>query len=163
MMPVILFFLCHFVADFIFQSDWMALNKSKKTFPCLVHVIVYTACFLILTTSWKALLFIGLTHFIIDRFPIIVKRLIWCKNHFHFDASKTYPRFTYCDTTGYYDDSPYNTENVFLTNWCDIKENERVLQVYGRPRPFCVTVWLYIVTDNTLHLICNMIALCLIG
>jgi len=157
------FLLCHFVGDFIFQSDWMALNKNKSTIHCLVHCLIYTACFLVITTSWKALLFIGVTHFIIDRFPIIVKRLIWCKNHVQFDATKTYPPFKYCDTTGYYDDSPYNTEPVLKEDYAIWVNNERekILKKYGKPRLFFITMWLYIITDNTLHLMFNLIALTL--
>jgi len=152
----ILFLLCHFVGDYIFQSDWQAMNKGKKTLNCLVHVLLYTSCFLILTVSWKALLFIAVTHFIIDRFPIIVKRLIWLKNHLN--PTFSYPAFEYCDTTGYYDDSPYNSTNIkkldpYLTLMWENK--------FGKPRLFLVTCWLYIITDNTLHLICNLIALTL--
>lgn len=36
----------HMVGDYIFQSTWMALTKSKKTFEglraCSIHVLVYT-------------------------------------------------------------------------------------------------------------------------
>lgn len=142
--PFLLFLMCHLVGDFILQSDWMAMNKNKSTLHCLIHCLIYTACFIILTLSWKALLFIFVTHFIIDRFPIIVKRLLWIKNMF---PLLDYPPFKYCDTTGYYDDSPYNT----------YRNGEE--RCFGKPRHFFITVWLYIITDNTLHLICNGIAL----
>jgi hypothetical protein len=33
----------HFVADFIAQSDWMALNKSKRWDALALHVVIYTA------------------------------------------------------------------------------------------------------------------------
>jgi Protein of unknown function (DUF3307) len=148
-------FLIHGWGDYILgQSDWMALNKSKRTIPCLVHVLLYTSFFLILTTSWKALLVIGLTHFIIDRFPIIVKRLIWIKNHMN--PFCEYPPFTFCDTTGYYDDSPYNTTPIALD-----KEHDVLIKPYfwGPPRLFSVTIWLYIITDNLLHLTINYFAL----
>ena len=150
MINPILFFFCHLVPDFWLQSDWMALNKSKKTLNCLVHCLIYTACFLLLTTSWKALLFIGITHFILDRWPIIIKRMIWWKNHF---PTMEYPQFSYCDTTGYYDDSPYNTKkpSTTITKWGR----------FGAPRHFFITMWLYIISDNTLHLIFNYIALTL--
>ncbi len=40
-------FLClltvHWVADFIFQSDWLAKNKSKSLSALTTHVLVYTA------------------------------------------------------------------------------------------------------------------------
>lgn len=31
----------HFVADFLYQSDWMALNKSKRWDALAWHVLVY--------------------------------------------------------------------------------------------------------------------------
>lgn len=33
----------HFIGDFVFQTDWMALNKSKRNWPLTVHILVYTA------------------------------------------------------------------------------------------------------------------------
>ena len=142
----IVFLLCHFVGDYWLQSDYLDLNKSKKTLLCLIHVLIYTACFLFLTLSWKALLFIGTTHFILDRWHVILKRMIWWKNHF---PTWKYPAFEYCDTTGYYDQSPINS----LTPSAD------VIETFGQPRPFYITIWLYIISDNILHLICNLIAL----
>jgi hypothetical protein len=138
----------HGLADYVFaQSDWMALHKNKRTIPCLVHVLLYTAMFLFLTTNWKALLVIGGTHFIIDRFPIIVKRVIWLKNHMN--PKLNYPDFAYCDTTGYYDDSPYNS----------LKPSSDEVMDWGKPRLFNVTIWLYIITDNLFHLFFNYLAL----
>lgn len=145
-----MFLLCHLIPDYLLQTDWMALNKSKNTWNCLVHVLIYTSCFLILTFSWKALLFIGITHFIFDRWPIIIRRLIWWKNHF---PTFDYAPFEYCDTTGYCDDSPYNSAKK------DEVMDKFVVTRYGKPRHFFITIWLYIISDNTLHLICNFIAL----
>jgi hypothetical protein len=142
----IMFLLCHFFGDYIAQTDWMALNKGQKTLNCLVHVSIYTAFFLFLTLSWKALLFIGATHFILDRWHIILKRIIWWKNHF---PTGKYPPFKYCDTSGYYDESPINS----------LKPSADIVEKYGKPRPFYITIWLYIISDNILHLICNLIAL----
>jgi hypothetical protein len=145
-----MFLLCHFVPDFWLQTDWMAMNKSKKSWNCFVHVIIYTSCFLFLTFSWKALLFIGVTHFILDRWHIILRKMIWWKNHF---PTGKYPPFRLCDSTGYYDDSPYNSYQL----------NEHIIKRYGQPRHFFITIWLYIVQDNLLHLICNLIALTLLA
>lgn len=41
MRVVYVLLVAHFVADFIFQSDWMALNKSKRWDALAVHVAVY--------------------------------------------------------------------------------------------------------------------------
>ena len=41
---VVLFFLAvHWFADFVLQSDWMAVNKSKRWDALAFHVLVYTA------------------------------------------------------------------------------------------------------------------------
>lgn len=130
------------------------MNKSKPgkagVIPCLVHVLIYTACFLILTTSWKALLVIGATHFLIDHWHTPLKRLIWLKNHI--GPTMKYPPYEYCNSTGYYDDSPYNTQKPIE----GFRTEERM---WGKPRHFFITIWLYIATDNLLHLTINYLAL----
>lgn len=139
--------LVHILADYGLQSDWQALNKSKRTIPCLVHVLIYTSCFLLLTTSWKALLFIGATHFFFDRWHTPIRRFRWLCGHLNPQLS--YPPFEYCNTTGYYDDSPYNTK----------KPTPEIIEKFGNPRHFFITIWLYIIHDNFLHLVCNYFAL----
>ena len=39
--------LSHFVADFMMQSSWMAINKSKNHLALTSHIIVYTFTLLI--------------------------------------------------------------------------------------------------------------------
>jgi len=34
----------HLVGDYLFQNDWMALNKKRRLMPCLVHCAFYTFC-----------------------------------------------------------------------------------------------------------------------
>lgn len=135
-------FLCHFVGDYFTQSDWMALNKNKKTIPCLVHVILYTLCF-VPFLSFNALLFVAITHFIIDRFGI-VKYLIWLKNHIN--PTMTYHPWSQCSITGYQDQEIIDSSKPE-------GQNKTPPQ-----RPFWLTLMLYIVSDNTLHLICNEFA-----
>lgn len=36
----------HWVADFIFQTDWMAKNKSSSNFPLFIHCLVYSLFFI---------------------------------------------------------------------------------------------------------------------
>jgi len=140
--------LAHIFGDYIFQSDWMALNKSKRSLPCFVHVMIYTSVFLLLTTSWKALLVIGVFHFIFDRFPVIIRRLIWFKNHLG-PGFKFVP-FNKCEVTGYYDNILNELTNKPFTDY--------LVNGYG-PRLNYITVWLYIITDNALHLLTNYLAL----
>jgi len=73
MLPHIM--LGHLVGDYIFQNDWMALNKSKKTifgsFTCLVHCLFYSICvclFTVMDPLWFCLVFIS--HYPIDRYSL---------------------------------------------------------------------------------------------
>lgn len=62
----------HLIGDYLLQNDWMAVNKKKRTWPCLVHVLLYTAAIGLLTWwPWWALLIVAVTHFIQDRTAII--------------------------------------------------------------------------------------------
>ena len=65
--------LCHLFADYWLQNDWMALNKKKHFWIALVHAIVYTIPFLLLTKSILALSVICITHAIIDHTNIVCK------------------------------------------------------------------------------------------
>ena len=69
----------HAVGDYIIQNDWMAQNKTKRSWPCIVHVVTYTLPFLFLTQSWLALAVICGTHFLIDRFGL-ARYVVWIKN-----------------------------------------------------------------------------------
>lgn len=54
----------HWVADFICQSDWMALNKSSSMNALLAHTGVYSLC-------WFVLHFTGLTNHQVVLFVLI--------------------------------------------------------------------------------------------
>jgi hypothetical protein len=54
----------HFVGDFLLQSNWMALGKSKRLVPLLTHALVYSLCFLWLGPAFVAITF--LCHTITD-------------------------------------------------------------------------------------------------
>jgi len=152
--------LAHLFGDYILQSDWMAMNKSKRSWPCLVHVILYTSIFLLLTTSWKALLVIGITHYIIDRYPTIVKRLIWYKNHLG-PWFKFVP-YDKCDMTGYYDNIKNEIERKDYETSYFVPINRKEDIRYDARLNY-ITVWLYIITDNLLHLSINYMALKYLG
>lgn len=71
--------LAHLWGDYVIQSDWIATSKTIRSVPALVHAASYTACFLPLTRSWKALAVIGGTHYFIDRYRL-AKHVTWAKN-----------------------------------------------------------------------------------
>lgn len=119
----------HLVGDYILQSHWMAQEKTKQSLAAGVHAISYTLPFAFLTWNPLALAFICGTHFLIDRFRL-ARWVVWFKNGYMFsDAPRTV--FIHLPTpTGYRDDVPA---------W--------------------LAVWLLIIADNTIHLVCNGVAL----
>ncbi len=62
--------LAHLAGDYLFQSRWMATFKVERWWPAVVHGVVYTLPFLLLTTEFLALAVIGSTHILIDRFRL---------------------------------------------------------------------------------------------
>lgn len=85
----------HLVGDYITQSHWMATCKTKKWLPAFLHAAVYTAGFLFLTRSLSALIVIGGTHYLIDRYRL-ARYVVWAKNGCRGPIT----------TTGYPDDTP---------------------------------------------------------
>ena len=74
MIPVVLLVL-HFVGDFLLQSDWMALNKSKRWGALASHVTVYAACFLPFGLRFVAATW--LTHFVTDALTSRATGRLW--------------------------------------------------------------------------------------
>lgn len=117
--------LAHAVGDYVIQSDWMAQNKTKRSWPALVHALTYTIPFVLLTQSPTALGVIAGTHFVIDRWRL-ARYVVWLKNFVapvsvHAGTKPGDPRFVIesfnppwrrCTKTGYPDDRP-----IWLTTW----------------------------------------------
>lgn len=62
----------HLVGDYLLQNDFMAQNKKRSTFPCLVHVGLYTVAIALFTGwPWWALAIVAATHFAQDRTQVI--------------------------------------------------------------------------------------------
>ena len=126
--------LVHLFADYWLQNDWMATNKKKRWLPAIVHGVVYTLLFLLLTHSWVALLVIGITHIVIDHTDIVC-RLNQIKN---WDFRQ--------------DNYAFLDSQKPLGIMTPVKDG-----YFGRP--FAIRVWLIIIQDNILHLIINYLAL----
>ena len=87
----------HFIADFIFQTDKMALNKSSSIKWLLAHILSYTFSILIylgivfkIGIVQKSLefaayfaLFNGATHFIIDFITSRIMKTLWLQEKRH--------------------------------------------------------------------------------
>lgn len=115
-------FLAHAMGDYVIQSDWMAAEKTKRSLPAILHAASYAACFLTLTRSPKALIVIGGTHFVIDRWRL-AKHVGWAKNQIAPEDFR--PGHT---ATGYGEDKPDwmavwltiitdNTMHLLINRW----------------------------------------------
>jgi hypothetical protein len=95
--------LAHLVGDYLIQSHWMATKKTEQWIPAAAHGVTYTIPYALVTQSPWALLVIGGTHIIIDRFRL-ARHLAWFKNQMAPKAS----RFTWASAkgTGYPADTP---------------------------------------------------------
>lgn len=132
----------HLLGDYVFQTEFMAVNKSKKGMdgfsPCMAHCIVYSFCvaFCVLMGGWRtvfytmaspeskfalslfvAMLVVFITHYPIDRYGLASK---WLRTigQSDFESVKISPNLT---------------------------DEEKVLRRY-----FIAPV--YMVVDNTLHI-----------
>ena len=92
----------HLVGDYIFQTQWMAVRKTEDSFVALVHAITYSLPFILLTTSWMALIVIIVTHFAIDRWRL-ARHLSWFKNQL---VPKRFWFSWNSSNTGYHPDLP---------------------------------------------------------
>lgn len=128
----------HLVGDYILQSDWMANEKTKRSLAAAVHALTYALPFLFFRPSLAAISFIVVTHFIIDRWRL-ARHVVWAKNWIglpHFGG-------------GDYRDPVYINRP-----W-----RECITTGYSPHRPVWLSTWLLIIADNTLHMLCNGIAL----
>ena len=57
----------HLIGDYLLQNNWMALNKKKNSWICLVHILTYMIPFLFTSISPLGLLLIAVQHYIQDR------------------------------------------------------------------------------------------------
>jgi len=61
----------HLIGDYLIQTDWMALNKKKSTWICVIHIITYIIPYLWTGLGLDKILLIGIEHFIQDRWNLV--------------------------------------------------------------------------------------------
>lgn len=127
--------LLHLWGDYILQSDWMAKGKTSWWFPCSVHVLFYSAGFLLLHPSWLAMLVVAGTHYLIDRYRL-ARLVVYVKNWI--PAKPEFWRKNWGPVFWYHTLTPTG---------------------YPEGTPDFMAVWLLIIADNTLHLTINYLAL----
>lgn len=71
--------LAHLVGDYVLQSHEEAVEKTERWAPAITHAIKYTAAFVPLTRSVKALAVIGGTHAVLDHYRL-AKHVNFAKN-----------------------------------------------------------------------------------
>lgn len=71
--------IAHAVGDYLTQSHWMAVNKSKRGKAAMLHATAYALPFLVLRPSKRALAVIIGTHYLIDRYKL-ARYVVWAKN-----------------------------------------------------------------------------------
>lgn len=88
---VILILFWHWVADFIFQTDWQAQNKSKSWNALLQHTGIYAALWAPIMAylyhfDVKAIFFVTITfiaHTITDYFTSRLNSKLWAEKKVH--------------------------------------------------------------------------------
>lgn len=80
----------HWLADFVLQTDWMAINKSKKNLVLLAHVAMYSLPFILFVgwnlapkDYWDFILFNAAAHFLTDFITSRVTSKLWAKGDRH--------------------------------------------------------------------------------
>lgn len=74
----------HFIADFVCQTDKMAINKSHSMRWLLIHVLVYSSVLGIMTLGPSAwVLLNGLLHLVIDTFSSRLTSFLWKRGERH--------------------------------------------------------------------------------
>lgn len=137
--------LAHLVGDYILQSDWMANEKPKQSIAAAIHALWYALPFLFFRPSVAAFTFIVVTHFVIDRWRL-ARYVVWAKN-FIAPPLPRCPSITCC----------WPEASCF--HWNNPPFAECAQTGYPPERPIWLATWLLIIADNTLHLICNGIAM----
>jgi hypothetical protein len=94
--------LLHLIGDYLTQSSWMALNKTKASLPALLHALVYSLPFLLIGSP-QAVAVIFSTHFFIDRFRL-ARYVCFAKNFLA--PVSWWPRWLDSKHTGYSNSTP---------------------------------------------------------
>lgn len=138
----------HLIGDYWTQTPYMACNKTSSWKAAWFHASVYTVPFWAVY-GWRAALVIGITHGIIDRFSL-VKYLLAFKN----TASALASMLSCTDRDLYPSLSKEAEAAADLVVDCFSSKSG-----YPSDTPEYRAFVLYVVADNTAHLLINWAAI----
>jgi hypothetical protein len=144
----------HLVGDYLTQSHWMAMDKTKRNLAAAVHAVFYFVPFWFLSPSKSAIAVIVGTHFLIDRYRL-ARFVVFAKN---FLAPRdSVIRITMPNTGEIQGEGGSYTQLQIRRNWPKWED----AQATGYPSdvPPWLSFWLLIIADNTLHILINGLAL----
>jgi hypothetical protein len=72
----------HYLADFEAQTDWMAINKSKRWDALTLHCLVYSL-FFGLVFGWQFMLITFASHFVTDAITSRITSKLWLAERRH--------------------------------------------------------------------------------
>lgn len=98
--------LLHLIGDYVTQSHWMAVNKTKWFYAAWCHATLYSLPFLLIG-RYRAVFLIWWTHLWIDHYRL-ARYVVFAKNHLGWP----FPKWADCSATGFGSDVP-----VWLSTW----------------------------------------------
>ena len=81
MWTFILLIWVHFVSDFLFQSHYMSVNKSKNIWVLALHAAIYGLLFMFFGAHFAIIT--ALLHFVVDFFTSKATSYLWKKEKTH--------------------------------------------------------------------------------
>lgn len=153
--------LAHAVGDYLIQSDWMAIEKTRRSWPAVAHAVTYGLPFLLFRPSPAALAVIVVTHFVIDRWRL-ARYVVWAKN-FLGPIRKVEYRWEKpeCGQWCHLTEAPEGFRRIGRTVFATQNPTFAESRATGYPpaKPDFMAVWLMIIADNVLHVLVNGLAL----
>ena len=74
---ILLIIWIHFISDFLLQTDFIAINKSKNINVLMLHCLIYSIPFLIFGVEYAFIN--GILHFIVDFITSKLTTYLWGK------------------------------------------------------------------------------------
>ena len=78
---IIIVFWLHFIADFLLQTSYMSMNKSKNSWVLASHCLVYSLPFIYFGLGFAILN--GFLHFIVDFISSRATSKLYSKKEYH--------------------------------------------------------------------------------